>query len=129
MTPSTGAEDLYNQIQIEDMDRKSPTEIANFINTAFLHPMKIYQPLASPPSPTTQMTRSVLQLDELDVYKVLGYLNHRKASGPDGVSNWVFNEYAEIIAQPVYSILNSNFNEQQLPSPWKNHNHKIETGN
>ena len=28
MTPSTGAEDLYNQIQIDDMDRKSPTEIA-----------------------------------------------------------------------------------------------------
>ena len=55
MTPSTGAKDLYNQIQIDDMDRKSPTEIANFINTAFLDPMKIYQPLGSLP-PTTQTT-------------------------------------------------------------------------
>ena len=68
MAPSTGAEDLYNQIQIDDMDRKSPTEIANFINTAFLDPMKIYQPLASllPYDPN----ESVLQLDEPDVYKV-----------------------------------------------------------
>ena len=117
MTPSTGAEDLYNQIQIDDMDRKSPTEIANFINTAFLDPMKIYQPLASlsPYDPND----SVLQLDELDVYKVLASLNPRKASGPDGVSNWVLNEYAEILAQPVCSILNSSFNEQQLPISWK----------
>ena len=51
MTPSTGAEDLFNQIQIDDMDRKSPNEIANFINTAFVDPMNIYQPLASPPPP------------------------------------------------------------------------------
>ena len=88
MTPSTGAEDLYNQIQIDDVDRKSPTEIANFINTAFLDPMKIYQPLASlPPPPPYDPNDSVLQLDELDVYKVLASLNSRKASGPDGVSN------------------------------------------
>ena len=116
MTPLTGAEDLFNQIQIDDMDRKSPTEIANFINTAFLDPMKIYQPLASLPY---DPNNSVLQLDELDVYKVLASLNPRKASGPDGVSNWVLNEYAEILAQPVCSILNSSFNEQQLPISWK----------
>ena len=78
MTPSTGAEDLYNQIQIEDMDRKSTTEIANFINTAFLDPLKIYQPLLF--SPTTHANDSVFQLDELDVYEVLGSLNPRKAS-------------------------------------------------
>ena len=62
---------------------------------------------------------SVLQLNELDVYKVLASLNPRKASGPDGVSNWVLNEYAEILAQPVCSTLNSSFNEQQLPISWK----------
>ena len=76
MTPSTGAEDLYNQIQIDDMDRKSPTEIANFINTAFLDPMKIYQPLAS--LPPYDPNDSVLQRDELDVCKVLASLNPRK---------------------------------------------------
>ena len=98
------------------MDRKSPTEIANFTNIAFLDPMKIYQPLAS--LPPYYPNDSVLQLGELDVYKVLASLNPRKASGPDGVSNWVLNEYAEILAQPVCSILNS-FNEQQLPISWK----------
>ena len=50
---------------------------------------------------------------------MLASLNPRKASGPDGVSNWVLNEYAEILAQPVCSILNSSFNEQQLPISWK----------
>ena len=95
------------------MDRKSPTEIANFINTAFLDPMEIYQPLAS--LPPYDPNDSVLQLDEPDVYKVLASLNPRKASGPDGVSNWVLNEYEEILAQSVCSILNSSFNEQQLP--------------
>ena len=117
MTPSAGAEDLFNQIQIDDMDGKSPNEIANFINTAFLDPLNIYQPLAS--LPPYDPNDSVLQLDELDVYKVLASLNPRKASGPDGVSNWVLNEYAEILAQPVCSILNSSFNEQQLPTSWK----------
>ena len=117
MTPSTGAEDLYNQLLIDDMGRKLPTEIANFMNTEFLDPIKIYQPLAS--LPPYNPNDSVLQLVELDVYKVLASLNPRKASGPDGVSNWVLNEYAETLAQPVCSILNSNFNEQQLPTPWK----------
>ena len=117
MTPSTGAKDLYNQLQIDDMDRKSSTDIANFINTASLDPMKIYKPLAS--LPPYDPNDSVLQLGELDVYKVLASLNPRKASGPDGVSNWVLNEYAEILAQPVCSILNSSFNEQQLPISWK----------
>ena len=76
MTPSTGAEDVYNQIQIDDLDRKSPTEIANFINTAFLDPMKIYQPLAF--LPPYHPNDSVLQLDELDVYKVLASLTLEK---------------------------------------------------
>ena len=115
-----GSRNLYNQIQIDDINRKPPTEIANFINTAFLDPMKIYQPFASlPPPPPHYPNVSVLQLDELDVYKVLASLNPGKASGPDSISNWVLNEYAEILAQPVCSILNSSFNEQQLPTPWK----------
>ena len=61
MTPSTGAEDLHHQIHIDDIDQKSPTEIANFINSAFLDPMKSYQPLTSlppPPPPSTQTTPS-----------------------------------------------------------------------
>ena len=46
-------------------------------------------------------------------------LNPRKASGPDGVSNWILKEFAEILDQPVCSILNSSFAEQRLPPSWK----------
>ena len=60
--------------------------------------MKIYQPLAFLPRCDTNDL--VLQLDELDVYKLLASLNPKNAFGPDSVSNWVLNEYAEILAQP-----------------------------
>ena len=51
-------------------------------------------------------------LSQSDVCSVLQKLNPRKASGPDGVSNWILKEFAEILAQPVCSILDSSFAEQ-----------------
>ena len=53
-------------------------------------------------------------LSQTDVYFVVQKLNPRKASGPDGVSNWILKEFAEILAQPVCSILNSSFAEKRL---------------
>ncbi|CAB3992021.1 Hypothetical predicted protein, partial [Paramuricea clavata] len=92
MTPSTGAEDLYNQIHIDDFDRKSPNEIANLINTAFLDPMKTYQPLTSLSS--YDPNDSVLHLDEFDVYKGLASLNPRKASALSKVAEeFVVSKY------------------------------------
>lgn len=46
MRPSTGEEDQYIQIHMDKIDGKSSNEIANFINTAFMDPIKFYQPLA-----------------------------------------------------------------------------------
>ena len=60
-----------------------------------------------------------MQLEEIDVYKVLAALNPRKAPGPDGVPNWILREYAVVLAHPVSLFLNSSFNEQQLPTSWK----------
>ena len=117
MTPSTGAEDQHHQIHIDDIDQKSPTVIANFINSAFLDPMKSYQPLTS--LPPFDPNDSIMQLEEIDVYNVLATLNPRKAPGPDGVPNWVLKEYAVVLAHPVSLILNSSFTEQQLPTSWK----------
>jgi len=53
------------------------------------------------------------------VYNNLLHLNKHKASGPDGVSNWVLKEYAEILVTPVQNILNASYSEQKLPSMWK----------
>ena len=46
-------------------------------------------------------------------------LNPNKASGPDGIPNWLMREYAEILAPPVPSVLNNSFAEQRLPPSWK----------
>ena len=47
-------------------------------------------------------------------------LNPHKASGPDGIPNWLMRGYAEILAPPVSSVLNSSFAEQRLLRPsWK----------
>ena len=46
-------------------------------------------------------------------------LNPNKASGSDGIPNWLMREYAEILAPPVPSVLNSSFAEQRLPPSWK----------
>lgn len=46
-------------------------------------------------------------------------LNARKASGPDGISNWLLKEYAEILAAPVCNVANSSYAKQQLLPSWK----------
>ena len=35
------------------------------------------------------------------------HLNKYKARGPDGLSNWVLKEYAEILVTPIQNILNA----------------------
>ena len=44
------------------------------------------------------------------------HLNKHKAPGPDGLSNWVLKEYAEILVTLVQNILNASYSEQKLPS-------------
>ena len=114
MLTATGSEDLCKQLHIDNIDDMTPHAIANFINNAFLEPMKVYQPLES--LPPFEPTDSVLQLNEREVYQALALLKPGKASGPDGVPNWFLKEYAEILALPVCALLNSSFADQQLPS-------------
>ena len=58
-------------------------------------------------------------LSELDICLALKKLNPRKAPGPDGLPNWLLKEFAEVLAEPVCTILNSSFREQKFPSAWK----------
>ena len=79
--------------------------------------MQEYRPLES--LPPFDPDSEVVVLSVPDVSSALLALNPRKASGPDGVPNWVLREYADFLADPVCSILNSSFAEQKLPSQWK----------
>ena len=53
------------------------------------------------------------------VYNNLLYLNKHKAPDPDGLSNSVLKEYAEILVTPIQNILDASFSEKKLPHMWK----------
>ena len=53
---------------------------------------------------------------QLEVYNILRNLNPRKASGPDGIPNWLLRDHAELLTVPVCSILNSSYQEMKLPT-------------
>ena len=117
MTPATGSDDLCSQLHLDQIDVLDLQGIANLINNALLEPMQEYQPLDSLLPHDEKFVAPVLF--QTDVYSVLQKLNPRKASGHDGVSNWILKEFAEILAQPVCSILNISFAKQGLPPLWK----------
>ena len=91
--------------------------IINKINSAFLAPMEIFQPLEA--VAPYKDDPYLFTLSEPAVLAALKQLNPRKAAGPNCVPNWLLREYAEVLAEPVTAILNSSYKEQRLPSPWK----------
>ena len=118
MSPTCGSEDGLTKLNSLYLDSLSPRELANKVNAAFTEPMKDFQPLVCPPSAKNN-TSDVLQVSEFSVFNSLQQLNPNKSSGPDGVPNWLLREYADILARPVSSVLNSSFSEQRLPQSWK----------
>ena len=95
------------------------------LNAAFLEPLQAFHLL----DPTTvrvlirvplENDSDILQLPVYRVYKSLTRLNKHKSCEPDGISNWLVKEYAEILAEPVTHILNASFNkEQKITGNWK----------
>ena len=114
--------DLVNHIDIEDFSELSSKDQANLINTAFLEPLNQYK-LASPLS-----YRNLEELSEIPtvsverVRKALNGLNKHKACGPDEIPNWLLKDFSDILAQPITSIINASYKEQQLPKMWKTAN-------
>ena len=114
--------DLVNHIDIEDFSELSSKDQANLINTAFLEPLNQYK-LASPPS-----YRNLEELSEIPtvsverVQKALNGLNKHKACGPDETPNWLLKDFSDVLAQPIASIIDASYKEQQLPKMWKTAN-------
>ena len=118
MTPASGSDNLRSLLHVEGLDHHLPDrDVANAINSAFLDQMKSFSPLDA--TPPFEANSAVVTISEVDVLTAIRKLNPRKAAGPDGIPSWVFREYADFIAQPVTSILNCSFAEQQLPPSWK----------
>lgn len=116
MAPYSSSDSLLSSLHLDgDL---SNLEIANQINSAFLTPMEMFQPL-EPAVPTNEDDPFVFTLSEPAVLAALKQLNPRKAAGPDCIPNWLLREYAEVLVEPVTTILNSSYREQKLPKTWK----------
>ena len=97
----------------------STQEIANVINKAFFEPLEEYR-LHTPLCPLPlEDNPEFLEISEERTFELLLSLNPAKASGPDGITNWLLKEYAESLAFPVKTIINAPFKQQRLPDIWK----------
>ena len=103
MSSQSGSQDLTSQLNIQDFVDLSPQVIANKINEAFLELRQPFRPLECPP--VTNEVPSVLTCN--------------KATGSDGIPNWLLKEFADVLSYPVTSVLNRSFAEQRLPTRWK----------
>lgn len=113
---------LLCSLNVPQYNNMSHPEIANDINQALLEPLQVFEPL------DRESTAAVLPLEEnpeflevpvYRVYNILRHLDKHKATGPDGVPNWLLKENAEFFAQPITDIINTSFKEQKLPTTWK----------
>lgn len=122
MTPASGSDTLL-PLQIPDTDHLNPIELANVINRSFLEPLNQFNPLSNadllPPTTSSILDPPRQQITSESVCRKLKSLNPAKASGPDGIPNWLLKEYADILADPVSTLLETSFQEQKLPTMWK----------
>ena len=56
---------------------------------------------------------STCQVEELRAIKT------SKASGPDGIPNWVLRDFAECLSGPVCALFNSSLRQGFVPQIWK----------
>ena len=95
MSSLSGSQDLTSQLNIQDFVHLSPQIIAIKINEAFLEPMQPFRPLEC--SPVTEKVPSVF-VSEPYVMNELRGLTCNKATGSDGISNWLLKEHADILS-------------------------------
>ena len=91
--------------------------------------MKDYRPLCDDDMPTLflEITDDSPNIDTaitttVSIYNKLKKLNSAKAPGPDGIPKWILKEYADMLAPPVSSMLNTSYQEHKFPLAWKHAN-------
>ena len=65
---------------------------------------------------------NVLQVHEYDVFMKLKSLSASKSPGPNRLQPWLLKEFAELLADPICQIINNSFQQEKLPSGWKQSN-------
>ena len=111
---------LQNCIKIENLDNLPISDLANAINNAFLEPMKeldLFFPIDPQENSISEHSRDITT--PWETYKKLKSLNVSKAPGPDAIPNFLYKEFAEILACPISNLINCSSRHQSLPSLWK----------
>ena len=111
--------ELKRSLQLVEGYSSAP-DLAELINDAILSPMQDFTPLSDdfyPAEEAPAFPAFVVSSDA--VHLKLAAINSRKASGPDGVTNWLLKENADLLAPTITDILNSSFDVAGPPPSWK----------
>ena len=58
-------------------------------------------------------------IDPIEVENYLARINISKASGPDGITSWLLQDFAPYLCQPLAAIFNASVREGYMPPIWK----------
>ena len=122
MDTASRAEKLLDHLQLDLMAIDSPKTIANRINEALLNPLARDRTTSANETYDIDEESSnhpLVVLTQEEVYNTLCKLNPRKAPGPDGIPNWILRDYAVFLAKPITTILNSSYQNKEIPTAWK----------
>ena len=104
----------------------SAADLANHINTAFLAPMEVFEPLTHNlfrgdnfVSSSRTMNDDFSPISAFSIFRKLCSINPAKAQGPDGIPGWLLKENADLLAPSIMDIMNASLREGRLPLSWK----------
>ena len=104
----------------------SAADLANHINTAFLAPMEVFEPLTHNlfrgdnfVSLSRTMNDDFSPISAFSIFRKLCFINPAKAQGPDGIPGWLRKENADLLAPSIMDIMNASLREGFLPLSWK----------
>ena len=116
--PSDIAAQLLPNENITPSDR---LQLANDINNAFLEPLRPFQHIENNFRLNTENSELPM-VTPIDVAHKLKAISTVKSNGPDNIPNWILKEFAIELSSPVAKIINSSFEEESLPTIWKEAN-------
>ena len=108
--------ELMRSLQHISEESLSASDLANLINDTFLSPMQVFTPLSAETFqlPQNYSTAQPFAATAHSVYLQLASINHRKASGPDGIPAWFLKENADLLSDTVTDNINCSFAESRL---------------
>merc|ERR1711917_23579 len=60
-----------------------------------------------------------LEVTVHEIGKIIENMDVRKASGPDGISNWIIKECKDQLVDKIHSVISSSMREGKVPRDWK----------